>query len=101
MLRVDQVHVIRHKVLVEGLSIRRVAREIRVSRNTVRKYLQVSEPRREEPEARPRPVLERVRERLEALICDWESRSTRKQRITGTRLHRQLIEEGFQVGVTR
>jgi transposase len=100
MLRVDQVHVIRHKVLVEGLSIRRVAREMRVSRNTVRKYLQVSEPLREEPGARPRPVLERVRERLETLIRDWEPRSTRKQRITGTRLHRQLIEEGFQVGVT-
>ena len=31
----DQVHVIRHKVLVEGLSARRVAREMGVSRNTV------------------------------------------------------------------
>jgi len=36
MLRMAQVHVIRHKVLVEGLSIRRVAREMGVSRNTVR-----------------------------------------------------------------
>ena len=96
----DQVHVIRHKVLVEGLSIRGVAREMRVSRNTVRKYLKVSEPRREERHARPRPVLERVRERLEALIEEWEARSTRKQRITGTRLHRQLIEEGFRVGIS-
>ena len=49
MLRMDQVHVIRHKVLVEGLSIRRVAREMGVSRNTVRKYLKVSEPGRREP----------------------------------------------------
>ena len=39
MLRMDQVHVIRHKVLVEGLAIRRVAREMSVSQNTMRKYL--------------------------------------------------------------
>jgi len=44
MLRMDQVYVIRHKVLVEGLSIRAVARQMRVSRNTVRKYLGKSEP---------------------------------------------------------
>ncbi len=42
----EQVHVIRHKVMVEGQSIRRVARELGVSRNTVRKYLGQSEPRR-------------------------------------------------------
>ena len=35
----DQVHVIRHKVLVEGLSARRVAREMGVSRNTVQSRL--------------------------------------------------------------
>ncbi len=40
----DQVHVIRHKVLVEGVSIRVVSREMGVSRNTVRKYLRESEP---------------------------------------------------------
>ncbi len=33
----DQVNVIRHKVLVEGLSARRVAREMGVSRNTVQR----------------------------------------------------------------
>ena len=39
MLRMDQVHVIRHKVLDEGQSMRQVARELGLSRNTVRKYL--------------------------------------------------------------
>ena len=39
MLRMDQVHVIRHKVLSEGRSIRQVARELGVSRNTIAKYL--------------------------------------------------------------
>jgi DNA-binding transcriptional regulator LsrR (DeoR family) len=46
----DQVHVIRHKVLIEGRSRRSVAREMGVSRNTVRKYLRVSAPRRVERE---------------------------------------------------
>ena len=47
MLRMDQVHVIRHKVLVEGLSIRKTAKDLGVSRNTVRRYLKVSEPVRD------------------------------------------------------
>ena len=58
MLRMDQVHVIRHKVLIEGRSRRSVAREMGVSRKTVRKYLRISEPRRVETEPRARPVLE-------------------------------------------
>ena len=35
----DRVHVIRHKREHEGLSIRAIARDLGVSRNTVRKYL--------------------------------------------------------------
>ncbi len=93
MLRMDQVHVIRHKVLIEDRSRRSVAREMGVSRNTVRKYLRISEPRRVETGPRARPVLERVAPRLEELMEEWFLRTTRKQRITGTRLHRQLVEE--------
>lgn len=98
MLRMDQVHVIRHKVLVEGRSQRAVARELGLSRNTVAKYLEHAQPRREETEPRARPVLERVAERLEELLSSW--RTTRKQRVTGARLHQQLVEEGHSVGVT-
>jgi transposase len=100
MLRMDQVNVIRHKVLVEGLSIRLVARQMRVSRNTVRKYLKMSAPVREEKSPRVRPVLEKVAPRIEELLEEWEYRTTRKQRITGSRIHRQLIEEGYRAGIT-
>jgi transposase len=96
----DQVHVIRHKVLVEGQSIRRVARDMGLSRNTVRKYLQVSEPVRVEKTPRSRPVLEKVAPRIDKLLEEWGPRTTAKQRITGSRLHRQLVEEGYEVGVT-
>ena len=56
MLKMDQVHVLRHQVLNEGRSIRRVARELGISRNTVAKYLEQSEPVRRRGRPRGRPV---------------------------------------------
>ena len=99
MLKMDQVHVLRHKVLKEGQSIRRVARELGLSRNTVTKYLGLPEPVRSSRH-RGRPVLEAVTPRLEELIAEWEPRTTAKQRITAMRLHRQLVCEGYRVGRT-
>lgn len=100
MLRMDQVHVIRHKVLVEGQSIRSVAREMSISRNTVSKYLKVSEPKRVVRQEKPSPVMGVVAPRIEDLLEEWRGRTTPKQRITGTRIHRQLVEEGYEVGIT-
>ena len=40
----DQVHVVRHKVLVEGRSQRAVSREVGLARVTVRKYLEETVP---------------------------------------------------------
>jgi DNA-binding transcriptional regulator LsrR (DeoR family) len=58
----DQVHVVRHKVLVEGRSQRAVARELAISRVTVRKYLEQAVPvRRAETAPRRRPVCRRLR----------------------------------------
>jgi transposase len=100
MLRMDKGYVIRHKVFVEGRSARRVAREMGISRNTVRKYVEVSQPVRREKLPRAQPVVERVGERIEAILEEWQHRTTRKQRITGSRVHRQLRQEGYEVGIT-
>lgn len=100
MLRVDQVHIVRFKVLVEGVSQRQVARQLGISRNTVAKYLQLSTPARVENLPRPKPALEKVAPRVDALLEEWRSRTTAKQRITGRRLHRQLLEEGYKIGIT-
>jgi transposase len=100
MLKMDQVHVLRHKVLKEGQSIRRVARELGLSRNTITKYLDQPEPVRSSRRRRERPVWEGVKPRLEELIAEWEPRTTAKQRITAMRLHRQLVLEGYRVGRT-
>lgn len=100
MLGLEAVHVIRHKVLVEGVSRRQVAVDMGVSRNTVRHYVEVSEPRRAESKPRGRPRLEAVRQRLDELIEEWKGRTTAKQRLTATRLHKELRAEGYNVGVT-
>ena len=100
MLKMDQVQVIRHKVYTEGHSVRRVAREMRLSRRTVAKYLEMSAPVRSESKPRPCPTRERAEQRIAELLEEWRARTTRKQRITGSRLHRQLVEEGVEVGKT-
>lgn len=101
MLRMDQVYVIRHKVLVEHNSISSVARELGVSRNTVSKYLQTSEPvRKPEAARRLRPVTDKIAPRIDEILDEWAGRVTPKQRITGSRIHRQLLKENYQVGIT-
>jgi transposase len=100
MLRVDQVYVIRHKVLVEGRSRRQVARELGISRRTVRKYLETLSPVRTETGPRRRPVWEAVGPRLEALLAESGQWTGGKQQLTATRLHELLVAEGHSVGVT-
>jgi transposase len=100
MLRVDQVHVVRHKVLVEGRSQRQVARELGIARETVRKYLLESIPARKETQPRARPVWDAVRARVEQLLTESARWTGGKQRLTATRLHELLTMEGHRAGVT-
>ena len=97
----DQVHVVRHKVLVEGRSQRAVARELGLARVTVRKYLEQAAPvRKAEAAPRPRPVWDAVAERVQALLAESVRWTGGKQRLTATRLHELLVAEGHRVGVT-
>ena len=101
MLPMDKVYVIRHKVLVEHRSVSSVAQELGVSRNTVSKYLQTSEPIRKSGAApRPRPVTDKIAPRIDEILSEWAGRVTPKQRVTGSRIHRQLLKENYQVGIT-
>jgi transposase len=100
MLKVDQAHVLRHKVLVEGHSQRRVAKELGISRLTVKKYLTEAVPVRREMQPRARPVWDNVRPRLEAMLAESRQWTGGKQQLTATRLHQLLVGEGHRVGVT-
>ena len=100
VLRVDQVHVIRHKVLVAGRSQRQAAKELSLFRLTVRKYLQQAVPVRHEAQPRARPEWDAVR--ADWRPC-WRSRRARrggKQKLTAARLHALLAEDGHAVGLT-
>ena len=80
MLRMDKICVIRHKVLVEGKSIRCVAGELGVSRNTVTKYLTLPEALRKEREPRLRPVMDKVGPRIDEILEEWKHRVSRVPR---------------------
>jgi predicted transcriptional regulator len=101
MLRMDLVHVVRHKVLVEGRTQRAVARELGLSRTTVGKYMgQAAPARKAEAASRPRPVWDAIAERVQAVLADSVRWTGGKQRLTATRLHALLLAEGKRVGVT-
>jgi hypothetical protein len=101
MLRMDLVHIVRHKVLIEGRTQRAVARELGLARVTVRKYVDEAVPTRKlEAEPRPRPVWDAVAARVEALLAESVRWTGGKQRLTATRLHELLHTEGHRVGVT-
>ena len=58
-----------------------------------------------ERRARSRPVFDRVKERIgegtnRRVNQRMGSRTTAKQRITGSSIHRELLAEGFKVGIT-
>jgi len=97
MLRMDQAYVIRHKVLVEKISVRRVAHEMGVSRNTVRRYVEGATPCVRATVARPSPVKQRVWPRLEQLLEEAPRWTGGKQRLTAARLHQMLVAESHAV----
>src|SRR5579863_8795547 len=96
----NEVYVVRHRVLVEGVAIRRVAREMGLSRNTVRRYVAGAEPGVRKEVLKPRPVLDAVRGRMGQLLGDSPKWTGGKQQLTAARLHQMLVDEGHDVGVT-
>ena len=77
----DRVHVIRHKVLVEGRSARAVAQEMSGSRNTVKLHLAMAAPARTEQGPRERPVWAKVEARVQEVLEDSPRWTQGKQRL--------------------
>jgi transposase len=100
MLKMDQVAVVRHRVLVEGASRREVAESLGISRNTVKRYLAGAPVGVRQPSTRKRPALEQAEARMEALLAEAPRWTGGKQRLTARQLHRMLRAEGIQVGET-
>ncbi len=92
----DQVHVIRHKVLVEGVGIREVARQMGIARNTVRRYLGDDPPTTREARQGVRPVGDKVRPQLHELLESAPTWTGGKQRLTARKVHEMLLAKGFR-----
>jgi transposase len=90
------IEFIRKKHLVEGWSVRRISRQLKVARQTVRKALTSAEaPRYQLSKPRPCPVMDPYG----AVIRGWllqDQQAPRKQRHTGKRIYDRLVAEyGF------
>ena len=99
MLEVDQVRDCK-QLSANGMSIRGIARELKISRNTVRRYLrgEVLPGVYQMKSPRCRPAEEQIAAAVEdLLVTEKESKTPRKQRLTASRVHRLLRAEGYMV----
>jgi transposase len=98
MLVVETVARIRREHFVKGKTIKEIARDLKVSRNTVRKVLRSGETSFEyEREVQPRPKLGRWTTDLEQLLAANAVRPAREQ-LTLIRIFEELRGSGYDGG---
>src|SRR5437016_8102817 len=98
MLVVETIARIRREHFIKGKTIKEIARDLRVSRNTVRKVLRSGETSFEyDREVQPRPKLGRWTADLDELLTGNASKSAREQ-LTLIRIFEELRERGYGGG---
>jgi transposase len=98
MLVVETIGRIRREHLVKGKSIKEIARELKISRNTVRKVLRSEETSFSyEREVQPRPKLGRWKAKLDEMLSVNADKAAR-ERLTLIRLFEELRALGYDGG---
>jgi len=98
MLTVETIGRIRRERFLRGKTIKEIARDLRVSRNTVRKVLRSGETSFEyERSIQPRPKLGRWTAELDDLLTNNVSKAAREQ-LTLIRLFEELRDRGYEGG---
>jgi transposase len=98
MLTVETIGRIRREHFIKGKTIREIARDLKVSRNTVRKVLRSGETAFEyERNVQPRPKLGRWTVELDELLTSNAAKAIREQ-LTLIRIFEQLRERGYEGG---
>src|SRR6202140_4322758 len=98
MLVVETIGRIRREHLVKGKSIKEIARDLKISRNTVRKILRSGETSFSyEREVQPRPRLGRWKADLDRLLTANAAPPAR-ERLTPNRLFEEVRALGFEGG---
>ena len=98
MLTVETIGRIRREHFIKGKTIREIARDLKVSRNTVRKVLRSGETFFEyERDIQPRPKLGRWTADLEELLVGNAAKPAREQ-LTLIRVFEELRGRGYEGG---
>src|ERR1700719_5091320 len=98
MLIVETIGRIRREHLIKGKSIKEIARDLKISRNTVRKVLRSGETSFSyEREIQPRPKLGRWKAELDRMLTANNSNPAR-ERLTLIRLFEELRALGYEGG---
>ena len=98
MLIVETIGRIRREHLVKGKSIKEIARELNISRNTVRKVLRSGETSFSyEREVQPRPKLGRWKAEIDRLLTN-NVESAARERLTLIRVFEELRALGYEGG---
>ena len=99
VLKMVDVEFIRKKHLVDGWSIRKISRQVGISRQVVRKSIESSDPPRYNlTKPRPCPAMDPFR----GLILHWleeDQKAPPKQRHTARRIYDRLVQEHTFTGV--
>jgi predicted transcriptional regulator len=96
MLIVETIARIRREHFVKGKTIKEIARDLRVSRNTVRKVLRSGETSFEyERTVQPRPKLGRRTVELDAVLEGNSAKPAREQ-LTLIRIYEELRGRGYE-----
>jgi transposase len=98
MLIVETIGRIRREYFVQGKSIKEISRDLRLSRNTVRKVLRSSETSFSyERQVQPRPKLGRWKEELDRLLAA-NAEAPARERLTLIRIFEDLRALGYEGG---
>src|ERR1700738_2468738 len=98
MLTVETIGRIRREHFLKGKTIKEIARDLRVSRNTVRKVLRSGATSFEyDRDVQPRPKLGRWTADLDELLAGNASKAAREQ-LTLIRLFEELRGRGYEGG---
>src|ERR1700736_5774674 len=98
MLIVETIERIRREHFIKGKTIKEIARDLKVSRNTVRRILRSGETSFEyEREVQPRPKLGRWRAELAELLLSKAAKAAREQ-LTLIRIFEELRGRGYDGG---
>src|SRR5215210_3825050 len=101
MIPVEERARMRHAYYIEHKTIRQIARDLRVARQTVRKAVEAPDaPPYQRSHPRPAPILGPYKARLDDLLAENE-RLPRKQRFTSHKMFTTLQAEGYQGSESR